>query len=68
MANQKMYIYADDICIGEYPTLKRAEEVLEAVCSAYEDGCFCIESYDSVAQNYRPYLHMKNSVFEMPEE
>ncbi len=68
LANQKMYIYADEICIGEYPTLKRAKEVLAAVCSAYEDDCYCIEGYDSAAQTYRPYVHMKNSVFEMPEE
>lgn len=68
LADQKMYIYADEICIGGYPTPKRAKEVLAAVCSAYEDDCYCIEGYDSAAQTYRPYLHMKNSVFEMPEE
>lgn len=68
LADQKMYIYADEICIGEYSTLKRAKEVLKAVCSAYEDNCYCIEKYDNVAQVCRPYLYMKNSVFEMPEE
>lgn len=68
LMNQKMYIYADDICIGGYSTLQRAKEVLKAVCSAYEDDCYCMNEHDYGAGTNRPYLFMKNSVFEMPEK
>lgn len=54
--------------LGGYKNLERAKEVLKDIGSAYENSCYCNDGFDSAAQIQRPYLFMRNTVYQMPEE
>lgn len=54
--------------LGGYKDQQRAKEVLKDICSSYENSCYCDDGFDSAAQVQRPYLFMRNNVYQMPEE
>lgn len=54
--------------LGGYKDPQRAKDVLKDICSSYENSCYCNDGYDCAAQIQRPYLFMRNNVYQMPEE
>lgn len=71
MGKIEIKAYFSDKCfarLGGYKDLEIAKEVLQDVCSPYENSCYCNDGFDSVAQIQRPYLFMRNNVYQMSEE
>lgn len=63
-------IFLSDGCVEElarYETKERCLEVIKEVCLAYESSCYTEPAFDAAARVERPYLFMKNAVYEMPE-
>ena len=54
--------------LGGYKDSERAKEVLKDICNEYESSCYCDHGFDNVAQIQRPYLFMRNNVYQMPAE
>lgn len=54
--------------LGEYKDSERAKEVLKDICREYENICYSDHGFDNAAQIERPYLFIRNSVFQMPKE
>lgn len=63
-------IFLSDGCVEElarYETKERCLEVIKDVCRAYEDSCRTVVNFDHAAMVERPYLILRNTVYEMPE-
>lgn len=54
--------------LGRYRDPERAKEVLKDICNEYENSCYCNDGFDNAAQIQRPYLFMRNNVYQMPAE
>jgi hypothetical protein len=54
--------------IGSYSSKEKAIKVLDMIQAAYESSCYCDHAFDSAAQVQRPYIFVRNEVFQMPQD
>jgi hypothetical protein len=58
----------DDKVIGEYSTEEKAIKVLDMMQKEYLQSCNYYNAFDHSAQTQRPYIFIRNSVFQMPAD
>lgn len=54
--------------MGNYSSEEKAIKVLDMIQAAYESSCYCDHAFDSAAQVQRPYIFVRNEVFQMPKD
>ena len=64
-----IYFTEDDMAtIGVYSTEAKAIKVLDMIQQAYELSLYSDHGYDNSAQIMRPYMFVRNTVFQMPSD
>ena len=54
--------------LGEYNSHEKAIKVLDKIQEMYEASCYSEDAFDQSAHVHRPYIFMRNVVFQMPTD
>jgi hypothetical protein len=52
--------------LAEYSSMEKTKKVMGMIQQAYESSLYIDQLYDNAAQVQRPYIFMRNNVFQMP--